>query len=127
MPDDAPLDVARSVLEELQDAFATHDLAVVLDLLTADAVVVGTAAANLDRPELEAYLGAIVDEEATIEWHYDTVRVVDARSDAVTFVALGNVGWDDEDERDAFRLTALAVRDSGRWRLRLFHGSVPQA
>ena len=126
--DESPLAVAQSLLEQLQRAVETHELGVVLDLLTADAVVLGTAAENLERPEIEAYLGAVVAEQATITWHYDTVRVVDARPDAVTFVALGSVGWDDdEDERDPFRLTCLAVRDAGRWRLRLFHGSVPQA
>ena len=48
------------------------------------------------------------------------------------FAVLGTVGFEDEQGRalgvrQPFRLTCVAVVRDGRWRLRHFHGSVPQS
>jgi uncharacterized protein (TIGR02246 family) len=123
---DEPSAVVHSILEALQAAAETHEADAFLDLLTEDAVLVGTAAANLDRPAVETYLQAVAGADGTVRWRFDTVQVVDARPDAVTFVAVGTVGWDGGEEPNRFRLTGLIVREAVRWRLRLFHGSVPQ-
>ena len=124
-PDDAQA-VARSLLESIQAAASAHDKAALLDLFTDDGMLLGTAAANLDRDAVERYVDLVLGIDETITWIYDDVRVVDAREGAVTFVGIGTAGFDDGDEPDPFRLTCLAVLDGERWRLRLFHGSVPQ-
>ena len=126
MTAETPEAVARSILAAIQAAADAHDPAALLDLLTDDAVLVGTAAANLERPAVEAYVEGVFSLDETIRWSYDEIRVVDARQGAVTFVAIGSVGLSDE-APEAFRLTCLAVQAAGHWRLRLFHGSVPQA
>jgi len=126
MSDDDPLAVAHSILGAIQAAAEAHDAEALLGLFTEDAVLVGTVAANLDRPAVEAYLHAVVGQDDTIRWNYETVQVVDSSNDTLTFVGVGLVGWDEDDETDRFRLTCLVVRESAGWRIRLFHGSVPQ-
>lgn len=49
----------------------------------------------------------------------------------LAFAVVGTVGFEDAQGkpigvRDAFRLTCVAVLREGQWRLRHFHGSVPQ-
>lgn len=49
----------------------------------------------------------------------------------LAFAVVGTVGFEDAQgqtlgERDAFRLTCVAITRDGTWRLRHFHGSVPQ-
>jgi ketosteroid isomerase-like protein len=119
--------LARSILAELQQAASARDTDALLDLLTGDVVLFGTVAANLDRTSSEAYIQLLMAQDATIAWDWETVQVVDERPGAVTFVALGTVGLSSDPGRDPIRLTCLAVDDGDRWRLRHFHGSVPQA
>ena len=122
------LDLAQGILNDLQSAATAHDLPAMLDLLTEDIVLLGSAAASLDRDAATAYVEQVLAYEYPLLWEFETVRVIDSRPEAVTFVALGSVGFDGPDEpRDPFRLTCLAVDEGDRWRLRHFHGSVPQA
>ena len=130
MTDHDVLERVRSLLSDLQRAVRAKDHAAVLDLFTEDAALLGTAAANLDREAVSSYVARVFDQTGYVHWEWDTVTVLDARPGAVTFVALGTVslaGDPDDDSRDPIRLTCLAVEDGERWRLRLFHGSVPQA
>ena len=126
MSTDADIDRVSALLSELQSAVTARDLARTLDLFTEDAVLVGTSAANLDRGEVSSYLALLFDQPYGMRWDFEIVRVVDSRLGALTFVALGTVGFDGPHEsRDRFRLTCLAVEDGDRWRLRHFHGSIP--
>ena len=126
MSTEADIDRASALLDDLQAAATAQDVARTLDLFTEDAVLLGTAAANLDRHEISSYLARVFDQPHGIRWEFEVVRVVDSRPGVVTFVALGTVGFDGPDEsRDPFRLTCLAVDDGDRWRLRHFHGSIP--
>jgi uncharacterized protein (TIGR02246 family) len=120
------VDRPQTLLGELQAAAAGQDLPRMLDLFTSDAVVLGTAAANLDRTSIEEYIARLFEHPYVVGWDFETVKVVDSREGAITFVALGTVGFVGSGEpREAFRLTCLAVDDGDRWRLRLFHGSIP--
>jgi uncharacterized protein (TIGR02246 family) len=122
------LDRVHELLDDLQSAVRAKDHAAVLDLFTEDAVLLGTAAANLDRDAMSGYLARVFDQTGYVHWEWDTVAVLDARPGAVTFVALGTVsvaGDPVEASSDPVRLTCLAIEDDDRWRLRLFHGSVP--
>lgn len=91
----------------------------------------GTAAANLDRAQTMAYLELVVVQEGTIRWEWEHVLPLLDKPDLLVFAVIGTVGFDDGQGRpvggrDDFRLTCVAVAQDGRWRLRHFHGSVPQ-
>ncbi len=128
MIDSDPVARANALLEELQQAVRAKDHAGALDLFTEDAALLSTTAANLDRDAVSDYLGLVLGQEGYVRWDWDEVCVLDARPGAVTFVALGSVrmeGDPDDDRASPIRLTCLAVEEGDRWRLRLFHGSLP--
>jgi len=127
--DTEDVDRVRALLEDLQAAVRAKDLAATLELFTEDAALLGTAAANLDRTAVTGYLARVFDQPGYVLWDWRTVSVVDARPGALTFVALGVVSLAGDPggrASDPVRLTCLAVDDGERWRLRVFHGSVPQ-
>jgi len=124
--------LARGVLIELQDGFAAHDLPAVTRLLDDDAVVFGTAAENVDGGQSRAYVAGMLAREGTVRWSWDRVIPVLAEPAVLAFGVIGTVGFEDAQgqalgERQPFRLTCVAVLRDGRWRLKHFHGSVPQS
>lgn len=125
-----PEQTARGILEELQDAVAAKDLDGLARLVFDDVVFFGTAEANLDRDQTMAYLAREMAREGIIRWEWDRVAILASAPDSVSFAALGTVGIENQagpdGDRAVFRLTCLAVRHDGRWRLRHFHGSMPQ-
>jgi uncharacterized protein (TIGR02246 family) len=128
VPTSEPLDLVRSLLHDLQTAMRDRDLAAALDLFTDGAALLGTSATNLGRQPVDEYLSALVLEPTGYPlWDWETVSVTDSRPGAVTFIALGTVGWADDpadDTRTPMRLTCLLLEDADRWRIGLFHGSV---
>jgi ketosteroid isomerase-like protein len=123
--------VARGILAELQDGFAARDLAAVTALLDDDAVVFGTAAENLDGEQSRSYVAGMLGRDGTVRWSWDRVVPVLIETTALSFAVVGTVGFEDPQggalgARQPFRLTCVAVRQDGKWRLRHFHGSVPQ-
>jgi ketosteroid isomerase-like protein len=126
-----PEQVARGLLGALQEAFAAHDLAAVTRLFDDEVVLFGTAAANLDRTQTDAYVARVIAQEGILRWGWDQVVPVLDEPGVLAFAVVGTVGFEDAQgqpvgERDAFRLTCVAVLRQGQWRLRHFHGSVPQ-
>jgi uncharacterized protein (TIGR02246 family) len=122
---------ARQILGQLQDAIAANDLDELTGLLDDDVVLFGTAAANLDRAQTTAYLARVVSQNGTIRWEWEQVLPLLDKSDVLVFAAIGTVGLDDAQgrpvgKRDTFRLTCVAVAQDDHWRLRHFHGSVPE-
>ena len=122
----------HSILGELQDGVAAKDLDALAALLDDDIVLFGTSAANVDRHDAMAYLAGVLAQEGTVRWTWDNVLPLVDESHLLIFAVVGTVGFDDTDgrphgQRHPFRLTAVAVHHDGRWRLRHFHGSVPQA
>ncbi len=128
MTDSGAADLVAGMLAELQDAVRTNDHATALDLFTEDAALLGTAAANLGREAVGHYLTLVLDQTGHVRWDWEEVSVLDSRPGAITFVALGSVRIEGDPEADPpspIRLTCLLVEEPDRWRLRLFHGSLP--
>lgn len=123
---------ARRILGQLQDAVAANDLEELTELFDDEVVLFGTAAANLDSAQTAAYLARVVSQKGTIRWEWEQVLPLLDKSDVFVFAAIGTVGLDDAQgrsigKRDAFRLTCVAVTQENHWRLRHFHGSVPES
>jgi uncharacterized protein (TIGR02246 family) len=124
-----PQMIARELLAALQDASRDGDLELAKALFTGDAALFGTAAESFGREQVGLYLEQVFAEDGYVRWDWETVRTLDCRPGAITFVALGTVGFDGpgaDEERFPIRLTCLAVEIGGRWLLRHFHGSIPQ-
>ena len=121
---------ARQLLDEIQEATAAKDADRLAALFADDVVLFGTAAANIGRNESIAYLHRVLAQDGTIRWHWKHVEPLLSEPEVICFAVVGTVGFEFDGEpdggRDSFRLTILAVRDAGRWRVRHFHGSVPQ-
>lgn len=120
--------LAFRLLADLQDAMSARDLDAVLEVFDTEFVVFGTAASNLDREQSFAYLKGVLAQSSAIKWSWDDVKPIARDENVFCFAAIGTVGFDGdaEEERQAFRLTCAAVRRGSGWRLRHFHGSVPQ-
>ena len=122
---------ARGLLEEIQEATAAKDADRLAELFAEDVVLFGTAAANIGRHETLDYLHRVLAQDGTIRWHWKQVEPLLAEPGVICFAVVGSVGFDfaggePDRDRDAFRLTILAVQEGGRWRVRHFHGSIPQ-
>ena len=122
---------AEALLAALQAAVAQKDKAALASLFDDEAVLFGTAAENLDRAATGAYLARVVDQPGTVRWGWDQVVPLWESNEVLAFAVVGTVGFDDEQgrpdgPRDDFRLTCVAVSTDDGWRLRHFHGSVPQ-
>jgi hypothetical protein len=117
---------ARAILTELQECMVTKDRDRFDRLIDDECVLFGTAAANLDRDQTMAYVGPLVEQAATIRWGWDTVLPMVSEPGLLCFAVVGTVGLEGG-EPSEFRLTCVAVQHRGRWRLRHFHGSVPEA
>jgi len=130
-----PETTARQLLDEIQDATAAKDADRLAALFADDVVLFGTAAANIGRHESIAYLHRVLAQDGRIRWHWKQVEPLLTEPGIICFAVVGSVGFEFDDrptdevdgDRDAFRLTILAVQEQGRWRVRHFHGSVPQA
>ena len=127
-----PQHVARDILDRLQNAFVSKDPAAVAELFDEQIVTIGTASESLDRAQSEEYVARVFSQPGTVRWGWDRVIPVLSEPAVVVFVVVGTVGFEDaqgkpDGERDAFRLTCVAVARDGDWRLRHFHGSIPGA
>jgi uncharacterized protein (TIGR02246 family) len=120
-------DDVRTLLDSIQAAATARDLDGLASLFADDPVMFGTGSESVGREAVGEYLSMVLAQERTIAWSWDEVLVLDRSEDRLVFAVRGRVGWAG-DEPDRFRLTCLAVRDAaGPWRLRHFHGSVPDA
>lgn len=123
---------ARTILSDLEEGLATHDLDRMVDLFTDDAVLIGDGTENWDHAALVAYLSIMADMRYTVRWEWDHVAVVMSAPGVLAFAAAGTMRFHDESghlygEPEPFRVTSLAVQERGRWRWRHFHGSEPKA
>jgi uncharacterized protein (TIGR02246 family) len=121
---------ARGVLAELEERLATHDLDQIVDFFTEDVVLIGDAEENFDRETTVAYLRLMADMTPTVRWQWDRVAVVLNAPGLLSFGAGGSIAFYDPagqllGDRESFRVTCLAVRKQGGWRLQHFHGSRP--
>jgi uncharacterized protein (TIGR02246 family) len=123
---------ARSVLAELEERLATHDLDRMVDFFTDDVVLIGDDGENFDRDTTVAYLRVMADMTPTVRWNWDRVAVVLNEPGLLSFGAAGLIGFHDPagqllGDWESFRVTCLAVQQQGGWRLRHFHGSRPSS
>jgi hypothetical protein len=77
----------------------------------------------------EAYLEAIATHAAALRWDWRDVVLFYESEDALGFAAFGDVLLVEgvREVRAPIRGTFFAVRANGGWRLRQFHGSIPQS
>jgi uncharacterized protein (TIGR02246 family) len=122
---------ARSVLAELEERLATHDIDRIVGFFTDDVVLIGDAEENFDRDATVAYLGVMADMTPTVRWDWDRVAMVLNAPGLLSFAAAGTMAFYDPagqplGDREPFRVTCLAVEEQGEWRLKHFHGSAPR-
>ena len=119
---------AQRVLDGLQEKVAARDLPALLAFFEDPAVLIGTAGDGRTPAARAAYLEGVVTQPAALRWDWrETVLFFESES-ALGFAAFGDVvlvnGADET--RAPIRATFFAVRADGGWRLRHFHGSIPQ-
>jgi hypothetical protein len=122
---------ARGILAQLQDAFLGKEVAEVVALLDDEVVLFGSASQSIGARQARAYVERVLDQEGSIRWGWDQVVPLLDGPGVLVFAVVGTVGFEDAQggplgDRDPFRMTCIAVGGDSGWRLRHFHGSVPQ-
>jgi SnoaL-like protein len=120
---------AGAVLRTLQELIDARDLEGLLELFDEGSVLIGTSGDGRDRSGILRYLQAVVDQPGALRWEWTEVILFHRADGVVGFAAFGDVVVveDGSEWRKPIRMTALAVREGGRWKLRQFHGSIPYA
>jgi uncharacterized protein (TIGR02246 family) len=118
---------ARAVLRTLQELIDARDLDGLLELFAEGSVLIGTSGDGRDRVGVRRYVEAVVGHPGELRWEWMEVIPFHRTEDAVGFAAFGDVVLAEggSELREPIRMTGLAVREAGRWRLRQFHGSIP--
>ena len=120
---------AQRILNDLQEKVTARDLPALLQLFEDPAVLIGTAGDGRTPAAREAYLEAVTTQAGALRWDWrETVPFFESE-DALGFAAFGDVVLVDDTQelRAPIRATFFAVRANGGWRLRQFHGSIPQS
>ncbi len=118
-------DDVRALLADLQEAVTSRDLDRLVGVFTDDGVVFGTNSSNFGLDELRTYAAGVLAAEQTPIWSWDRLAVLEEAEDRILFAVVGRTGVG-ERTTERFRATGLAVLVDGRWRLRHYHGSVPE-
>jgi uncharacterized protein (TIGR02246 family) len=125
-------DAVRDALAALDEAFARGDVQTVLSLCTDDVVFIGSGegeeAVGRDAigPMFRALAPQLEGMTFSLAWESVEVNVV---GDVALVYARGPATLVTSRRRDSFeyRLTGVLLRDGGRWRWRVHHGSEPGA
>lgn len=122
---------AETVLRELEESLATHELPRMLEFWTKDAVLIGDDSEHWDRASTEEYLGVMAVMAPTVHWQWDHVAPVFDGPGVLAIAAAGTMTFVDASgtplgEAEPFRMTCVAVQRDGAWRLAHFHGSAPR-
>ena len=119
---------AQQILDELQEKVSARDLSALLEFFEDPAVLIGTAGDGRTRDGRRDYLTAVTTQTAAVRWDWNETVMFYECDSALGFAAFGEVVLADEAQelRAPIRGTFFAVRASGGWRLRQFHGSIPQ-
>jgi hypothetical protein len=120
---------AEEILGELQAKVTARDLAGLLEFFEDPAVLIGTAGDGRTSDARREYLTAVTTQPAVLRWDWHETLLFYESEDALGFAAFGNLVLTDGtgEFRAPIRATLLAVHVAGSWRLRQFHGSIPQA
>jgi hypothetical protein len=114
---------AESILRELQAAVDARDADALAGLFDEGAVLIGTSGDARDADSVHRYATAVVSQPEALRWEWRDVVAFHETPDEVGFAAFGDVVLGEL--REAIRVTIVAVRREGRWRVRNFHGSIP--
>ena len=119
---------ARQILDELQAKVSARDLSALLEFFEDPAVLIGIAGDGRTRDGRREYLTAITTQPANVRWDWNETVMFYECDSALGFAAFGEFVLADEgrEVRAPIRGTFFAVRASDGWRLRQFHGSIPQ-
>lgn len=119
---------AEEVLSELQAKVSARDLAGLIGFFEDPAVLIGTAGDGRTSDGRREYLTAVTTQPAALRWEWHDIALFYEADDALGFAAFGEVVLTNESEelRAPIRATLLAVRAEDGWRIRQFHGSIPQ-
>jgi ketosteroid isomerase-like protein len=119
--------IARSFLDRLEAAIAARDLASLKEFCTDNVALFGTARANFGLEETSDYL-RLVTEQNTIRWFLDRWSVLHHDDGHLLVAAAGRVESNDGSETEdlAFRLSLWLMQQQGEWRMKHFHGSIPE-
>lgn len=120
--------VADEVLAVLQDRVTARDLPSLLALFEDPAVLIGAAGDGRTSEARVQYLANITTLDAAVQWLW-TEKVLFYESDgALGFAAFGEIVLTAAgiESRLPFRLTLFVTQAADGWRIRQFHGSVPQ-
>lgn len=122
-----PLDLARSILAELQRAVDARDAERLAALFGDSAVLIGSAGDGRDAEGLHRYLAAVVEQPGALRWEWDEIVPFHQADGALGFAAFGDVVLTegDAETRAPIRATIVASRTADGWKLSHFHGSVP--
>jgi ketosteroid isomerase-like protein len=120
---------AQQILSDLQAKVSARDLPALIELFEEPAVLIGTAGDGRTREAREAYLEAVTTQTGAVQWDWRETVLFYESDDALGFAAFGDVVLlgATEELRAPIRGTFFAVRANGGWRLRQFHGSIPQS
>jgi ketosteroid isomerase-like protein len=118
---------ARSILGALQAAVDARDADGLIALFDDSAVLIGTSGDGRNPEALRRYLTAVATQQESFRWEWSEVVPFHRTEDSLGFAAFGEIVMTtaDGERREPMRLTVLAVRSAGGWRLRQFHGSIP--
>lgn len=119
--------IARSFLERLEAAIAARDLVSLRELCTDDVALFGTARANFGLQETMDYL-RLATEQNGIRWFLDRWSVLHHDEGHLLVAAAGRAEWNTGAEAEVldFRLSLWLVQHQGEWRMKHFHGSIPE-
>ena len=119
---------AEEILGELQAKVTARDLAGLQEFFQEPAVLIGIAGDGRTSDARREYLTAVTTQPAAVRWDWHETALFYESEDALGFAAFGDVVVTDaaNEVRAPIRATFLAVHVDGGWRLRQFHGSIPQ-
>ena len=122
-------DDAKEILGELQTKVTARDLAGLIEFFDDPAILIGTAGDGRTSDARREYLTAVITQPAAPRWDWQETALFYESDEALGFAAFGDVVLTGgaEEVRAPIRATLFAVRVDSGWRLRQFHGSIPQA
>ena len=105
----------------------SRDVERLVDLFTEPGVLIGTSGDGRDAAGLRAYLTAVATQPESLRWDWVDVVPFHDESDVIAFAAFGDVVVSDgtTEQRWPIRASLVAVHDTGDWRIKHFHGSIP--